>query len=191
MDFEIEVTGTANLLMHNGQLANPLNPIVQEIKKITGKRKKTDDDHRKIAELEHAGSLYLDPDVGPFMPGWSLHACLVNAAKKLKKGKTVTEGLFITTDVNPLGYSGPRDPAGLFEDKNFVHLWPVKVGTARTMRCRPQFREWKFAADGWADPGLLDFADLQEIANIAGSYIGLCDWRPRYGRFSAKVKKKK
>ena len=69
MRFRITITGTAPLLMHNGRLANPLDPSTQALKSLTSKRKKTDDDLFDIARAEFLGGLYIDPDVGPYVPG--------------------------------------------------------------------------------------------------------------------------
>lgn len=188
MEFTITMVGTAPLLMHSGRLANPLDPAVKAIKQVSSKRKKTDEDHETLAMLEHRGSLYIDPDVGPFIPGDNIFRCLWDAAKKFKLGVKVKEGLFITTDVNPIAYNGPRDADGLWNDKNFVHMWPAKVGQSRVMRTRPVFREWRTSADGWIDPSILDVGELEQIVDAAGRIIGLGDWRPKHGRFEATVK---
>jgi hypothetical protein len=173
--------------MHNARLANPLDPIVKEIKTITKKRKKTDDDHEALARLEHAAGLYIDEDIGPYVPAENVHRCLVDAAKKSKLGKAVTQGVLITTAVNPLAYKGPRDRDGLWADKRFVFMASAKVGQQRVMRCRPRFVEWATSADGILDPEVLDPAELSQIAETAGSLIGLGDWRPLHGRFTAQV----
>ena len=185
MEFTIRIEGTAPLLMHNARLANPLDPVVKEIKKITGKRKKTDDDHEAIARLEHMGGLYLDDDLGPYIPAENIHRCLVDAGKKQKLGKAVTQGVLIASPVNPLAYKGPRDSAGLWDDKRFVSMWSAKVGMQRVMRCRPRFAEWATEATGHIDPEVLDPDELRTVAEIAGSLIGLGDWRPLHGRFRA------
>lgn len=177
------------MLMHNARLADPLNPTSKAIKKITSKRTKTDEDHENIARLEHAGSLYLDPDVGPYVPGQNVERCLVDAARISKQGVKVQRGVFIETDVNPLGYTGPRDVDGLWKDENFRHVASVKVGQSRTMRCRPMFNAWSVEADGILDPAVIDLTDLNAIAVTAGQMIGLGDWRPRYGRFEATLDK--
>lgn len=187
INFRLTLTGTAPLLMHSARLSNPLDPAAKAIKKVTSKRKKTDEDHEEIARLEHLGSLYLDPDVGPYVPGQNIARCLVDAAKISRDGVRVTRGVFISTDVNPLGYRGPRTADGLWADENFRQFDSVKVGQARTMRCRPVFREWAVEADGILDPNILDLADLERIAETAGAMIGLGDWRPRYGRFVASL----
>lgn len=187
--FRLTIRGTAPLLMHNSRLSDPLNPTSKAIKKLTSKRTKTDEDHESIARLEHAGSLYLDPDVGPYVPGQNVERCLVDAARISKQGVKVQRGVFIETDVNPVGYTGPRDVDGLWKDENFRHVASVKIGQSRTMRCRPMFTTWAVDADGILDPAVIDLTDLNAIAVTAGQMIGLGDWRPRYGRFEATLDK--
>lgn len=161
------------------------------MKAVTGKRGKTDDDHERIAELEFAGSLYFDPDAGPYLPADNIWRSLYDAAKKTKRGPKVKEGLFISTDVNPLGYQGPRTVEALWQDENFRHLASAKVTTQRVMRCRPIFRDWYAEASGLLDPDIIDFSDLEQIAKTAGEIVGIGDWRPRYGRYEATVAKVK
>ena len=187
MDFRLTLTSTAPLLMHNSRLANPIDTAAKTLKAATSKRVKTDEDHEEIAHLEWLGSLYTDPDVGPYIPGQNIERCLVDGAKLSKSGTRVTRGVFIKTDVNPLAYDGPRHAEALWADANFRHLASVKVGTSRTMRCRPMFREWRVEADGMLDTAVLNLAELASIATAAGAMIGLGDWRPRYGRFTAEV----
>ncbi len=189
MDFRITLSGSDTLLMHNARLSNPLDPASKAIKRVTAKRNKTDDDHEEVAHLEFVGSLYIDPDAGPFIPGDNIWRCLYDAAKKRKLGPRIKEGVLITTNVNPLAYRGPREAEALWADENFRHFASAKVGQVRVTRCRPQFRQWKTEADGVLDTNVLDLAELQQVAEIAGQLIGLGDWRPRFGRFSSEVVK--
>ncbi|HEY1127431.1 MAG TPA: hypothetical protein VGF83_06695, partial [Actinomycetota bacterium] len=59
----------------------------------------------------------------------------------------------------------------------------------RVMRCRPVFRQWRSAAEGTLDTAVLSLEDLRTIADTAGAMIGIGDYRPRYGRFTAEVTK--
>jgi hypothetical protein len=181
---EITVQGTAPLLMHNGRLSNPIDPATKELKRYTGKRQKTDEDHEAVARFEHAGSLYMDSDVGPYIPGENFQRCLLDAAKMSKKGQNVIRGVFVNGDVNPISYNGPRTTEGLWADTNFRHMASVKVGTARVMRCRPVFREWRCAFVVTIDTTQIEVRDLLDIAETGGMYKGLGDWRPRFGRFA-------
>lgn len=189
MDFRITIEGTAPLLMHNSRLANPLDPAAKELKRVTGKRKKTDDDYAEAARLEHLGGLYLDPDVGPYIPGDNIWRSLLDAARKHRMGPKIEGGVLVTTDVNPLAYPGPRTAEALWGDENFRHMASVKVQKARLMRCRPIFRQWRTEATGVIDPSVIDLAELAQVAETAGTLIGLGDWRPRYGRYAAQVEK--
>lgn len=185
--FRLTLAGTAPLLMHNGRLANPLDPAAQALKKLTGKRNKTQTDYNDLARVEFLGGLYLDPDIGPHLPGDNIWRALQDAAKKERKGRAVAEGLLITSDVNPLSYRGPRTADELWDDENFRHMTTVRIKTERTVRCRPIFRDWRCDAEGLLDENILELDDLARIADTAGQRIGVGDWRPRYGRFTATV----
>jgi len=190
-NFVITIEGTAPLLMHNSRLANPLDPATKALKKITSKRQKTEDDHAEAARLEFLGGLYIDPDIGPYIPAENVWRVLYDAAKKFNKGPKIKEGIFISTDVNPLGYTGPRNADDLWKNENFRHMASAKVGKIRIMRCRPIFRQWRTQAEGTLDPNILEPADLVNIAETAGSLVGLGDWRPRFGRFAATIEEAK
>ncbi len=189
VNISITLTGSTGLLMHNARLANPLDPAAIAVKAVTAKQKKTEGDHIEIARREHYGSLYLDPDIGPYLPGQNIERCIRDAGKVTKSGMKVVRGLFVSTDVNPVAYAGPRDAAGLWADENFRYITSVRVGMKRVMRCRPLFRTWKVQAEGTLDTEVLSFEDLRTIADTAGSMIGLGDNRPRYGRFTTVVEK--
>lgn len=186
-NFTLTLTGSTPLLMHNSRLSDPLDPAAKALKKISGKRNKTDDDHVAMGEAEFMGGLYLDPDVGPYIPDLNIAATLLEGAKLNKLGMKVKRGLLITTPVNPVSYDGPRDPAQMWTSGRFAHRASVGVGQARVMRTRPVFYEWAVQADGLIDESQLDFDQLVQIANNAGDFIGIGDWRPRFGRFTAKV----
>lgn len=187
--FNITIEGTNALLMHSSRLSNPLDPATKAMKKVSGKRTKTDDDHLELARLEHAGGLYFDETVGPYLPSDNIWRSLLDGAKKHKYGIKVKEGVVFETDINPLSYDGPRTIDGLWKDENFRHSASVKVGMARVTRTRPIFREWITEASGILDPNILDFEDLKMIAETSGSVIGLGDWRPRYGRYIATIER--
>lgn len=187
-DFEITLNGVSPLLMHSARLADPLDPATKALAKVTGKRKKTAEDHGEAARLEHAGSLYLDGTLGPYLPGQNIEAALFRGASKHKLMSTLKPALLIPAEVNPLVYRGPRDVDGLWSDKSFVHRASVKVGTSRVIRTRPVFPSWSLTVAGQLDTESVDPASFETIADTAGRMIGLGDWRPRFGRFEAVVK---
>lgn len=185
MEYELEIIGTAPMLMHSARLSNPMDPVARELKKVTSKRNKSEEDYGQAARLEFMGSLYFDAQVGPYIPGPNILRCLVDAGRKRKLGTKVTAGVFIKNEVNALAYTGPRDQDGLWRDENFRSQVSAKVGMSRVMRTRPRFAEWATSATLIVDPEVMDTDDLAQVVQIAGSMIGLGDWRPTYGRFEA------
>lgn len=188
MKIRITIEGTTSLLCHNARLANPLDPIVRQMKTISGKRKKTDEDLERLARLEFEGGLYFDSS-GPHIPGANIEKCMVEGAKITRQGKQIERGLFITDDEVPLLYNGPRGVEELWENETYRSMMSVKVGQNRVMRCRPMFRAWTLEAEGEMDPAQLNLDAMQQIASDAGSMVGLGDYRPRFGRFVARVEK--
>jgi hypothetical protein len=179
----VRLTGTSPTIIHSGQMANPMNKFAKALKVITGKRKKADEDFEAMAKIEFMGSLYLCADGSPGWPGENLEAMLGEAARKSKEGKIAKMAIFVD-GVCPLIYSGPKTADGLWEKEEHRIVAAVKVGMARVMRTRPIFRQWELIVPIQFDEKLIDRANVLGWCNVAGSQIGLSDWRPRYGRFS-------
>lgn len=187
MKVRLSLTGTAPLLSHNIRLANPLDPIARQMKEISAKRKKTDDDFMQLARLEFEGGLYLSPVLGPYLPGANIEKCIVEGGRITKQGKQVERGLFVIDNEVPLIYSGPRTAETMWADENYRSAMAVKIGQSRVMRTRPIFRSWALDAEAEVDPGLLNIEQLVSVATDAGAMVGLGDYRPRYGRFTVSV----
>jgi len=183
----LKLTGVTPLIVHSGQLADPLNKFSKAIKQVSSKRKKVDADYEEMARLEFLGGLYLK-ESRPCMPSVALEAMMISAAKKVKRGMDFKSGLMI--DDSPfIEYDGPLDPNALWEDERFRIVAGVKVGQARVMRTRPQFQDWSLQFTCSYIDQLLDRRTVEEVAVIAGWQIGLCEWRPKFGRFKVDVVK--
>lgn len=179
------IVGITPLMMHNGRLANPLDHFAKQIKEITGKRKKTEDDHRAVARLEFEGGLYYDPKIGPYIPGANMDACLVDGARLHKRGKDIERCVQTVEDKIPLEYKGPHtDLDEMF--KLFADMRTVVIGGKSIMRCRPAFPEWAAHFSLLYNPEMMNPADLQLCLESAGKYVGLMDGQ-RCGRFVATV----
>lgn len=182
---KFRIAGTAPLIMHNGQLADPANEWTRAVKEISGKRKKTTADYDEMARLEWMGSLYLE-DSQPCIPGYVFEAALIGrggAARKQKMGKQAAAGLYVTKNF-PLVYEGPHETHELWLDERFRLVVPVKIGQARIMRTRPLFAEWSAEIEVEFDSQLVNAEDVHLWVQTAGYEVGLMDWRPKYGRFS-------
>lgn len=180
-----KITGTRPLLMHNGRLADPLDPHAKALKELSAKRNKTDDDLIEMGHREWLGSLYWDDEQGACIPGQMLEATLRDGAKFRKLGKAMTQAVMIDEFTVPLEYDGPRQMAKLWQDLRFSLRAGVKVGQQRVIRTRPKF------PIGWSVEFGVEYAedrvnveDIDRALMDAGQFIGLGDWRPRYGRFT-------
>jgi hypothetical protein len=183
---KVTIKGLSPLLMHADRLANPLDPVTKAHKAMTVKPKKTDSEHEAIAKSEWLASLYYRDGVGVYIPGQNIDACLKDAAKMQKLGKKFTQAVMVLEDEVPLQYKGPKKPDALFEE-GFVDVRGVKVSQAKVMRYRPKFNEWGAAFTVAFNDDLVNLDALRRAIADAGSLIGLCDYRPRFGKFTAEV----
>lgn len=188
MDVTLNITGTAPLLMHGNGLADPISDDAKRMKRHSAKRVKTDEDHIAMRRIEFESSLYFDPEVGPYLPGANIARSLLDAARIRRNGKKVERGLILVSPINRLEYVGPRDVSGLWSDLKFRHIAPAKLGGRQTViRCRPTFIEWSCTATALINEAVLPVDELAETAVDAGQMVGVGDWRPWHGRFSATV----
>lgn len=181
-----KIRGVAPLVMHNGQLADPLNKYAKGIKEISSKRSKTESDYEAMARLEFLGGLYLSQNDGPCIPGYVLEGMLIGkggAARKQRQGKQAAAGVFCDVDSFLLEYDGPRDSEELWQDEQFRLRVPAVVGQSKIMRTRPMFREWTATVSVCVLEDLVNPKDVILWMGIAGREVGLMDWRPKFGRF--------
>lgn len=187
--YSFKITGIAPLIVHNGELADPFYVFSQEIKKISGKRKKTDADHEMMAKLEWRGGLYVN-EGRLIVPSDCFEASLVGAAKLSRLGKDAARGLFVEDHLVIKGDGIPEsvDEAVLDEmyaSGKFTFRKGVRVGAAKVMRTRPIFGlGWFTNATVVFNDAVFNRQQIEDLVAAAGSQIGLCEWRPRFGRFS-------
>lgn len=188
---QMKITGMSPLLMHSDRYANPLDPDTKEHKRLTSKRKKTDDDHADIAFSEWKGGLYFDEKLGPYLPSINIRSCLVEGAKLNKNGASMQRGTVILEDKLRLEYQGPRTIDGLWNDNRFRDARSVVVSRARLMRYRPLFPDWSVMVEIHFDPQIIEADQILQSAENAGKFIGLGDFRPNkggsFGRFSVEA----
>lgn len=188
MHISITLTGTSPLLMHNPRMVDPDFELVREIKAITSKRKKTDEDLRQIERLEWYGGLYEENGV-IVQPTSKVRKCLINTAKMRKLGKAVERAVSFATLTTPLIYEGPTNIDALYADKQFHSRLSVGVGQKRVMRVRPRFFPWALTVTGvFVEDAGLNFDDFEQIVQLAGIVEGIGDNRVNgYGRFQGEL----
>lgn len=193
MKYNIEFVGVSPLLMHSCRGANPLDPDVKYMKSITGKRKKTDEDHEKLMMLEFKLNAYWNENMGWHIPSNVIEQCIVNGAKKIKLGKVMPTAILIEEECIPLKCDAPKDIDEAFKNPAYMDVRNVVVNRSRIMRTRPRFERWRLNFTINVDESIVNSEDFLSALNYAGSLVGICDYRPekggKYGRFEVKVTK--
>jgi hypothetical protein len=191
VDIRVELTGVVAVLVQNKRMADPLDSATQRLNELVrGKAAKdrTEEDIIAIAHAEFDGSIYWDPALGPYAPTEWLEASLKKGAHMAKKnsGPTLQRALLFTDDKVALEYDGPRKMDELWKDENYRFTTLVRNPSsgARVLRTRPMFREWSLTADAHLDTALVELPTLIKAGTMAGLYIGIGSWRPKYGRFT-------
>jgi hypothetical protein len=192
MNVSIELQGTTPLLMHNPRLADPEFELTREIKALTAKRKKTDEDLAQIGRLEWYGGLFTEQNgSGPVVvqPTAKIRKCLIETGKISKLGRAIERAVTFRTLNVALTYDGPSDIDKLYRDPRFSSRLAVGVSGRRVMRVRPQFPSWALRADAVFIPDAgLNPDELERIVELAGVVEGLGDGRKiGYGRFRGSV----
>ena len=197
---KVTIEGSAPLILHNGNLANPLAPIPKLMKSFSSKRSKTDEDFQVMSQLEWVGGLYTVDDISDLeivqnqvvlkktssicIPGDVLEGVLVTAAKKHKLGNQAKAGMMVDQDWILDFPDKKKHLSDLMADQNYVDIRKVRVQQNSVMRTRPIFREWSLDFEIKYLPDVIDPNRITDILNTAGAIVGLCEYRPKYGRFS-------
>ena len=178
------IVGESPLLMHNGAMANPLNPLAKQMKEITGLRKKTDEHHIELQRLEFRASLYLNEKGQVIIPSANIEGTIIGGAKKSKLGTSFKSAVMVLEDP-VLEYGEQLTVDELWaKHETYAFVTPVIVNNSRVMRTRPRFINWALEFSCAYDDEQINREQLTKALRDAGKLVGLCDYRPKFGRFS-------
>lgn len=189
MQYRITIRGISPLIQHNGAAGldtrSPANIEKAEIARKKGSNR-TETDEIRLRELETQTSLWLDPQGLPTIPAGAVRSCLEQAARKLRQGPQVREGL-IVSEINEFDYDRSLGTSVEELGRSVQFTTGVVVQRSRILRTRAKFDEWGLTFTVDVDDELVDEEQLLSWLDIAGRRIGLGDWRPtksgHYGRF--------
>lgn len=184
---KVKLIGTAPLLMHNGLMADQSSSYAIESKKVSGKKNKTEADYEALAEMEWFAGLYVENDV-IVVPAIVMETAIKFGARKTKKGKDAECGIFINKDI-PLQFDDSKKTLEeLYKSGKYIDQRMAAVGAGgskkRIKRTRPRFDNWalEFAIQ-YDDDIIPSESVLMDWIDACGSMVGICDFRPRFGRF--------
>ncbi len=188
MNLTIRLTGLKPMLQHNGRLSNPLDPYTRELKTLTGKRKKTDDDLMAMALLEARAGLYETRDDLLGLPNQNVWRAIYDAAKAYKLGEDIKRALLTDDETVPLLVDGDPVKADSFlDDADHLFYRSAKIGRQRVMRARGIVRGWVSEHTFELLTDVMDVESLAPVFERAGRLVGIGDWRPTYGTFAVEV----
>ena len=189
---KLKLIGAAPLLMHNGRLADQLDPVTKELKNASkAATKGTDAGQERTARLEYAGSLYMKDDGRLYLPASAVERMLRDGSAGVQKGlkKNFSAAVIVNDDAGlTIGGKQGKTSDALYDAGHVLRVG-VKVTTSRVMRTRPMFREWTATVLVEYVPALVDRDTILRAAEYGGQVVGLGDWRPRFGRFTVEVLK--
>lgn len=184
----VTLKGLNTLLMHSPKTVNPLHPLAIAIKELSAKRKKTEDDLLKLAELQWEAALYFDEMNGLHIPVECLQKALEEGAKLFKAGKDIQRYVQFLGNVAPLDIGVPFDLEKMRKDMRYYDVRPVAVMRSRVMRTRPRFDVWRCEFDMMYDEAHIDLDTIARAFENAGQYVGICEARQLgYGRFATVI----
>jgi len=191
MQITAKLVGTKPLLLHNVDLANPLNPWARKMTDLRGtpSKRRTEKWHEEMAYVSFMGAFYDIPGVsGVAIPAENVRRSIIDAAKAQRLGTQVLRSLMVTVAAIPLIYDGPKTPQEMW-DAGKWHLTRMIRGTGgASPTTYPIFREWAVKAPFELDETLLNVRDLTEIVERAGRIEGLGASRKQgYGRFDGLI----
>lgn len=180
---EFSIRGVSPILLHSGQTADPRNEYAKALKKISAKRAKTDADYDEMAKIEWTAAIYATKEGRVIVPDYVMESALVSGARKLKLGKQFQGGVFVD-DHCLLEFPGCElSMDELWERGQNTHSAPVRIGQQRVIRTRFVAEEWSTKIKLTYNTEMLDLPQIEQALQLCGSQTGLCDWRPKFGRF--------
>lgn len=182
--------GISPLIMHSCKCVNPLHPISKEIRKLNDKprgQKLTEEELERLSDLEWEAGAYWQDGIGLYIPGENVEVTIRNGAKVNKKGKDIEKYVNVTDLYIPFNYGENLSKKELIKRLEYRDTRPMVVSRSRILRTRPRFDQWNITFNLIYDESKIDLDTIVNAMTYAGSYVGLCDSRPKYGKFCATI----
>lgn len=184
-EIAFRLVGTVPLLMNSSDGVNPLHPLVIEKNEINAKKgNKTPEDLQRLSDIDMMLKWYWEDGYGLCVPATNILAMLRDSAKRERKGSDITKFVdmaepFVTLDIGIKNVTQEE----ILKDFRYRDVRPVRIKSSRVPCTRPRFDRWALSFIVLYDEKMIDPKIVLSAMDYAGKYVGLCDYRPRYGRF--------
>lgn len=166
----VEISGISPLLQHKF-------PDHEEVSKKGNSKRVAAQDY---TEEEH-DHLYLNKEKQVYQPSSHIEGAMIKAASEFfikgHKGKRYTDRVKAFVDVVPLEI--------IHKNQDWhVDTRSVVIQRSRVNRRRPCFAKWGLEFQiSIRDADAIQPETLHEILEYAGHYVGIGDYRPKFGQF--------
>lgn len=180
--YEVSIAGL------DGILFNKMPDLSQPKTKKADQAKK---DPTEMEQLLWREKLYFNDNGETYIPGENIHECMKEAAKYWGQ-RIPGEGQKTYTDVITKAVICENMWLGIKkDDPKFIPFGKNVNGNpskgkksgAKVYKIRPLLRPWGGTFKMHVFDGRLTEDVLKVVLSYAGTFIGLCDWRPNFGRF--------
>lgn len=187
---KFHVVGTTPLMLNNPQMVNPLNKFAKQLKPLTSKRTKTDEDQEAIAHIKFLSSLYLDSNGHYIIPADHFWRSIQDAAKENKLGKKVERSLDVYKDAEIEFPDKDKSPEQLYElGEKYVDTRAVGIKNVKIVTTRAIIPEWSCDVEVFYDESQLNKKEIVSAFEIAGLRYGVGTYRRKFGKFIVKETK--
>lgn len=182
---KVKLEGKRPLLMSNGRLVDPQDPITKEIAKLDGltKARKTDKTIAEADELRWLGSVYANEDEQVVLPAENFEGALRDGARLRKLGKKVQSGVYVHEDAKLKFDDDSKKVKDLVKMPGYTHRKRCDRGVMVT---RPIFPKWQAEFTLTYEDNVISKDEVEEALTLAG-FTGIGSWKERFGKFSAEI----
>ena len=182
---KFRITGTCPLMLNNPQTVNPMNVYAKEIKALTSKRSKTDEDQNEIFHLKFLASCYYNDKGQYILPANMIAKSFEAGAKENKLGAKFQRSVFLNEDCLLKFKDNGCSPEELWQNhsETYVDIRPVGVQKSKIVTARMIVPEWSLEGELEFDETQLNKSEVWLALTNAGLRYGIGTYRQCYGRY--------
>jgi len=172
-------------MLNNPQTVNPMNVYAKEIKALTSKRSKTDEDQNEIFHLKFLASCYYNDKGQYILPANMIAKSFEAGAKENKLGAKFQRSVFVNEDCLLKFKDNGCSPEELWQNhsETYVDIRPVGVQKSKIVTARMIVPDWSLDGELTFDETQLNKSEVWLALTNAGLRYGIGTYRQCYGRY--------